>query len=137
MARAINSLPVPVSPRISTVESVGATCSTCVSTDSRAGLSPMIPSNLHLEEHAFRSLDRTLLTSSMTDTPTFVGAIKPCPDVTPFSNEGLRILCLCLYRVAWAARPWEVYPFSRCFLPKKHRTHVTAAASAQLPNLDS
>ena len=32
MARAISSLPVPVSPWISTVESVGATVSTCFST---------------------------------------------------------------------------------------------------------
>jgi hypothetical protein len=52
----------------------------------------MIPSNLHLEEHGFGSLDRTLLTSSMTDTPeTFGGAIKPSPDLTPFSNKGLCI----------------------------------------------
>src|SRR5712692_3594914 len=46
MAWAINSLPVPVSPRTSTVESVGATRSTSASTDSRAGLLPMICSSL-------------------------------------------------------------------------------------------
>src|ERR1700677_3632511 len=46
IARAINSLPVPVSPSIRTVESVGATRSTCSSTASRAGLLPMICSNL-------------------------------------------------------------------------------------------
>src|SRR5437868_5269593 len=46
MACAINSLPVPVSPSIRTVESVGATRSTCSSTASRAGLLPMMRSNL-------------------------------------------------------------------------------------------
>src|SRR5579863_624336 len=50
IACAINSLPVPVSPWIKTVESVGATRSTCWSTDSRAGLLPITCSNL-------RSLD--------------------------------------------------------------------------------
>jgi PAS domain S-box-containing protein len=44
--RAISSLPVPVSPWINTVESVGATRSTCSSTDSRATLLPMSCSNL-------------------------------------------------------------------------------------------
>src|SRR5947209_1178825 len=46
MARAISSLPVPVSPWIRTVESVGATRSTCSSTASSAGLLPMSCSNL-------------------------------------------------------------------------------------------
>src|SRR5260370_21920206 len=46
MACAISSLPVPVSPWIRTVESVGATRSTCSSTDSRAGLLPMPCSTL-------------------------------------------------------------------------------------------
>src|SRR5580704_4849896 len=46
IACAINSLPVPVSPWIRTVESVGATRSTCWSTDSRAGLLPITCSNL-------------------------------------------------------------------------------------------
>src|SRR5580704_17888546 len=46
IACAISSLPVPVSPWIKTVESVGATRSTCSSTDSRAGLLPIICSNL-------------------------------------------------------------------------------------------
>src|SRR6266581_4045926 len=46
MACAISSLPVPVSPWIRTVESVGATRSTCSSTTSRVGLLPMIRSNL-------------------------------------------------------------------------------------------
>src|SRR5437870_11073258 len=46
MACAISSFPVPVSPRIRTVASVGATRSTCSSTASRAELSPMICSNL-------------------------------------------------------------------------------------------
>src|SRR6267143_2116271 len=46
MARAISSFPVPVSPWIRTVESVGATRSTCSSTASRAGLLPMTCSNL-------------------------------------------------------------------------------------------
>ena len=39
-ARAMSSLPVPVSPRMSTVETVGATVSTCFSTRRRAALSP-------------------------------------------------------------------------------------------------
>src|SRR5690349_24225017 len=71
MARAISSLPVPVSPKISTVESVGATRSTCASTVSRAGLSPMICSNFRPEQ--LSSLGVTLLTTS-TITPE--GAIQ-------------------------------------------------------------
>ena len=46
IACAISSLPVPVSPWIRTVESVGATRSTWSSIDSRAGLLPMTCSNL-------------------------------------------------------------------------------------------
>src|SRR6266851_5718915 len=42
----MSSLPVPVSPWISTVESVGETRSTCSSTASRAGLLPTSCSNL-------------------------------------------------------------------------------------------
>src|ERR1700719_3075696 len=50
MARAITSFPVPVSPWIRTVESVGATRSTCSSTDSRAALLPIICSNRRSSE---------------------------------------------------------------------------------------
>src|SRR5260370_34829077 len=46
MAPAISSLPVPVSPSIRTVESVGATRLTCSRTVSSGGLLPMICSNL-------------------------------------------------------------------------------------------
>src|SRR5579862_721732 len=42
----MSSFPVPVSPSMRTVESVGATCSTCSRTNSRAALLPMIRSNL-------------------------------------------------------------------------------------------
>ena len=42
MARAASSLPVPVSPRSSTVAAVWATCSTLPSTSRRAGESPTI-----------------------------------------------------------------------------------------------
>src|SRR5271154_6890134 len=42
----MSSFPVPVSPSMRTVESVGATCSTCSRTDSSATLLPMIRSNL-------------------------------------------------------------------------------------------
>src|SRR6266849_5530492 len=45
MARAISSFPVPVSPRTRTVESVGATISTCWSASRSGRLSPMISSN--------------------------------------------------------------------------------------------
>jgi hypothetical protein len=48
MARATNSLPVPVSPRISTVASVGATTSTCPRTRFRAALLPTISSKSSL-----------------------------------------------------------------------------------------
>ena len=44
IARAISSLPVPVSPRSSTVASVGATCSAWNRTPRRPGLSPTISS---------------------------------------------------------------------------------------------
>jgi hypothetical protein len=43
-ARAISSLPVPVSPVMSTAESVGATTSTCRSTSRTVGLSPITSS---------------------------------------------------------------------------------------------
>ena len=46
MARAISSLPVPVSPVISTEASVGATLRTLSSTPWRAGLWPMSSSKL-------------------------------------------------------------------------------------------
>ena len=46
MARAISSLPVPVSPRISVVASVGATRRTLSSTPSSPVLAPMISSKL-------------------------------------------------------------------------------------------
>src|SRR5579864_9691608 len=49
MARAISSLPVPVSPKSSTVESVPATISTCRRTARRAELCPTIPSNPDIE----------------------------------------------------------------------------------------
>src|SRR6266404_6998909 len=65
MAWAISSLPVPVSPSTSTVESVGATRSTSASTDSSAGLSPMISSNLFSTQPC--PLDATLLAFSITD----------------------------------------------------------------------
>ena len=42
MARAISSLPVPVSPLTRTVEDVAATSSTCSSTRARAALRPMM-----------------------------------------------------------------------------------------------
>ena len=45
-ARAMSSLPVPVSPRMSTVEPVGATVSTCFRTRRRAALSPTISPKL-------------------------------------------------------------------------------------------
>jgi Sigma-54 interaction domain len=46
MARAIISFPVPVSPKISTVDSVGPTTSTCLSTSARAALVPTISPKL-------------------------------------------------------------------------------------------
>src|ERR1700722_10007149 len=46
MARAVNSLPVPLSPVISTVASVGATLPTFSRTRVRAPDDPIIPSNL-------------------------------------------------------------------------------------------
>src|SRR5262249_53871187 len=87
IARAISSLPVPVSPKTRTVESVGATRSTSASTDSRAGLLPIICSNLRaLSASAFGA---TLLKQS-TDDPiprfplqleTFSCSVRPvhCP----------------------------------------------------------
>ncbi len=47
MARAISSLPVPVSPQMSTTESVGATVSTCSSTRRSARLCPTISAKLY------------------------------------------------------------------------------------------
>ena len=42
----MSSFPVPVSPRIKTVEPVGATCSTCLRTRFSAWLSPTNSLNL-------------------------------------------------------------------------------------------
>src|SRR6202790_933136 len=47
MARAINSFPVPVSPVISTVDSVGATFTMLESTVCRAGDEPTMSSNMN------------------------------------------------------------------------------------------
>ena len=47
MARAISSFPVPLSPRIRTVASVGATTSTCAKAPRSAALSPTISSKLY------------------------------------------------------------------------------------------
>src|SRR5580704_19748914 len=63
MALAINSFPVPVSPRTKTVESVIATRSTSARTNSRAGLLPMISSNPFSAQPC--SIDETLLTFSI------------------------------------------------------------------------
>src|ERR1700747_3324523 len=63
MALAINSFPVPVSPRTKTVESVGATRSTSARTNSREGLLPMISSNPFSAQPC--SIDETLLTLSI------------------------------------------------------------------------
>src|SRR6266481_813148 len=46
MARAISSFPVPVSPEIRTVEPVGATFDTCLSTRRRVSEEPTISSNI-------------------------------------------------------------------------------------------
>src|SRR5229473_6374212 len=46
MARAISSLPVPVSPKIRTVETVGATFSTCARTRRSGAEEPTISSNM-------------------------------------------------------------------------------------------
>src|SRR2546426_9252306 len=52
MARATSSLPVPVSPLMRTVESVGATLVTCDNTRLSASEEPMISSNIdRSEEH--------------------------------------------------------------------------------------
>ena len=53
MARATNSLPVPVSPRINTFASVGATTSTCRRTRFRAALVPTISSKSCFELDVF------------------------------------------------------------------------------------
>jgi hypothetical protein len=55
MARAINSLPVPVSPWMSTVESVLATFDTCAKTPCRAGDEPTISSNIDARSTSSRS----------------------------------------------------------------------------------
>ena len=46
IARAMSSFPVPVSPVMSTVESIGATFETCDSTVRRGGEAPTISSNI-------------------------------------------------------------------------------------------
>ena len=55
MARAISSLPEPVSPRIKTVESVAATLSTSVSTRRRGRDDPTISSNIDERSISSRS----------------------------------------------------------------------------------
>src|ERR1700688_192498 len=60
MARAISSFPVPVSPRISTVESVAATLSTAFKTFRRDGADPTISSNI---EECVSAVSRPLFDS--------------------------------------------------------------------------
>ena len=55
MARAMSSLPVPVSPVMSTVESVGATLATRARTACRAGEAPTISSNMEALSSSSRS----------------------------------------------------------------------------------
>ena len=55
MARAISSLPVPVSPRIRTGAVVGATFSTSSSVRCNGGLAPMISLNWETERTSARS----------------------------------------------------------------------------------
>jgi hypothetical protein len=57
IARAINSLPVPVSPVIKTVESVGATLATTASTSCKAGDLPTISSNIDAPSDLFSKRD--------------------------------------------------------------------------------
>src|SRR3989442_11083046 len=59
MARATNSLPVPVSPRMSTVESVVATFVTCARTRRRAGDEPTIDSTVLILGETGRSEEHT------------------------------------------------------------------------------
>ena len=58
-------MPVPLSPRTSVVESIGTPCSTAAKTDSKAGLLPMVCSNLRSAKP--RPFDRPLLTDSTDD----------------------------------------------------------------------
>ena len=53
----MSSLPVPVSPRISTVDDVGATVSTCARTAFSAGDSPTISSKSYSAPHLVLEVD--------------------------------------------------------------------------------
>src|SRR5580700_1966361 len=93
MALAINSFPVPVSPRISTVESVGATLSTCESTWRSDSDDPTIVS--YIEERSISSRKarislrfRPLMGYSGSETS---GTCRPCPEhVAHFRTEPCR-----------------------------------------------
>ncbi len=91
-ARAISSLPVPVSPVIRTVESVGATLDTPESTARSAGEIPTISSNIDAwsissRNATFSSWSRcsACLRSSISVPAAYKRAIRPCS-----SRTGLR-----------------------------------------------
>ena len=70
IARAMSSLPVPVSPLMRTVESVGATVSTCCNTNRRFGLVPTISSKscsarISSSRYDFCSLTRSALSEEL------------------------------------------------------------------------
>src|SRR5690348_10799843 len=67
----MSSFPVPVSPRIKTVESVGPTSSTCSSTDCRTRLVPMICWNRRLSRPSCPKWD-------ITEAATFPSRLREC-----------------------------------------------------------
>ena len=85
IARAISSLPVPVSPRISTVESVLATFATWARTRFRGADEPTISSNIEERSKSSRSarfslriLSSACLRSSISVPVAYQRTIRPC-----------------------------------------------------------
>src|SRR2546422_5819084 len=88
MARAINSLPVPVSPRMSTVESVGDTFETCDSTRRSTSDEPTISSNM--DDRTMSSQRERLVAQSVFAAPAIldVGTRRvPANDVSSFVSQ--------------------------------------------------
>ncbi len=85
MARAISSFPVPVSPNMRTVESVGATFATCDSTRRSGSEDPTISSNIEERSISSRSTRFSFcvrsslrLRSSMSVPVAYQRMISPC-----------------------------------------------------------
>src|SRR5580704_12310329 len=102
MALAMTSLPVPVSPSMRTVESVGATVRTRSSVSIRAVLHPTIPSNVCcLERFSLAKLMPTKLCASGKAIPGLPILHPPTPSLHSVLTTSTRLVKLCSF-LSWS-----------------------------------